>query len=190
MDFPAHPFWDFALKVYGSPGVGEACLDVQERLGMDVNVLLFCCWVGESGRGSLTSEALAHACEAVAEWHEAVVRKLRSVRRALKTGVGSVPKEFADGLRRQIQAREIDAEHVEQLMLVASIGAIAAAESRPAAARAEDAVENVARYVARLDKSPTGADARALATILAATFPALGRERIETVLARRIGIAF
>ena len=31
MDFPAHPFWDFALDVYRRPGVSDACLALQER---------------------------------------------------------------------------------------------------------------------------------------------------------------
>ena len=31
MDFPAHPFWDFALRVYKTPGVSDACLAIQDR---------------------------------------------------------------------------------------------------------------------------------------------------------------
>lgn len=189
MNFPEHPFWDFALKVYRSPGVSEACLEVQERLGVDVNVLLFCCWVGESGRGNLTPEALARACEAVALWHETVVQNLRAVRRGLKE-MDSAPKDLADGLRREIQAREIDAEHIEQLMLAASVADASVADGRPAAARAEDAAETVARYVARLDRSPTGQDAMALAVILAAAFPSIEAGRLRATLARRIGVAF
>jgi len=190
VDFPPHPFWDFALKVYRSPGVSDACLEVQERLGMDVNVLLFCCWVGDSGRGSLTPQTLARACDTVAPWHETVVKNLRTVRRALKGGLASAPKELTDALRSQIQAREIDAEHIEQLMLVGSISDIAADPSRPPAARADDAANNVAHYVAHLGRSPTGADAKAMALILDAAFPSLGRRHFETLLPTRMGVAF
>lgn len=190
MNFPDHPLWDFALRVYRAPGVSEACLEVQERLGMDVNVLLFCCWVAESGRGSLTPEALARACDAVAPWHETVVKNLRAVRRALKGGIGAAPKELAENLRREIQAREIDAEHIEQLTLAATVEGLAAERARPVDARCDDAAETIARYVARLDRSPTGEDAKALAIILAAAFPALEAERVRTSLGRRINVAF
>jgi hypothetical protein len=29
MEFPAHPLWDFALRVYKTPGVSDACLEIQ-----------------------------------------------------------------------------------------------------------------------------------------------------------------
>ena len=38
-------FWKFSLAVYAAPGVPEECLAVQERYGVDVNVLLFCAWL-------------------------------------------------------------------------------------------------------------------------------------------------
>src|SRR3954470_3940357 len=44
-DFLPHPFWNFSLELYAGEGVAEACLDLQERRGCDVNVLLFCCWL-------------------------------------------------------------------------------------------------------------------------------------------------
>ncbi|MFB3151067.1 MAG: TIGR02444 family protein, partial [Alphaproteobacteria bacterium] len=55
MNFPDNPCWDFALVVYRRDGVAEACLALQESQGVDVNVLLFCCWLGESGRGGLSA---------------------------------------------------------------------------------------------------------------------------------------
>ena len=36
----------------------QPCLDLQERRGCDVNILLFCCWLGASGRPTLTAERL------------------------------------------------------------------------------------------------------------------------------------
>ena len=51
--FEDHPFWEFSLRVYGNGGVPTACLALQERHAIDVNLLLFCAWIGESGRGIL-----------------------------------------------------------------------------------------------------------------------------------------
>ncbi len=34
-----HPFWNFSLEVYGGEGVARACLELQDRRGVDVNLL-------------------------------------------------------------------------------------------------------------------------------------------------------
>ena len=33
------PFWRFSVKFYGEPGVAQACIDLQDQVGVDVNVL-------------------------------------------------------------------------------------------------------------------------------------------------------
>ena len=50
MDFPDHPFWDFSLRVHGADGVAGACLDLQDAHQLDVNIVLYCCWIGATGR--------------------------------------------------------------------------------------------------------------------------------------------
>jgi uncharacterized protein (TIGR02444 family) len=40
IEFPDHPFWDFSLQVHQCLGVPEACLELQTRHGLDVNMLL------------------------------------------------------------------------------------------------------------------------------------------------------
>ena len=79
IDFPDHPFWDFSLEVYGRNGIPEACLELQDAHQVDVNVILFCCWMGGTGRGRLERAEMEAMCDAVAEWHEVVVRGVRGV---------------------------------------------------------------------------------------------------------------
>ena len=57
-------FWAFSLEVYGRPGVAPACLALQDRHGLDVNLLLFCCWAASQGV-TLDQRTLAAAEEAV-----------------------------------------------------------------------------------------------------------------------------
>jgi uncharacterized protein (TIGR02444 family) len=190
MDFPEHPFWDFALKVYQMPGVSEACLEIQERHGADVNVVLFCCWLGESGRGAVTPEKLAEACKAVASWNETVVKRLRAVRRVLKEGIEKAPSDLASSLRKQIQTYEIDAEHIELLTLAASVADMKPDPSRPADARADDAIANIGLYLVSLNATLIGADRTALGRIVGAAFPAYGAQRAETQLSLCMPITF
>lgn len=170
MDFPAHPFWDFALDVYRRPGVGDACLALQERYHLDVNLLLFVCWMGASGRGLLSRDDVGQCMATVAPWHDAVVRPLRGVRRVLKGGLGTAPTDLSDQLRRAIQAREIDAEHIEQLMLVATIRR-APKETMPAAERLGHASRNALIYLAVLGATVDGSATGNLAVIVGAAFP-------------------
>ena len=83
-DFLPHPFWNFSLELYAGEGVAEACLDLQDRRGCDVNVLLFCCWLGASGRPTLTAERLRAILKVSDVWQSEIVRPLRQVRRLLK----------------------------------------------------------------------------------------------------------
>ena len=121
MDFPDHPFWDFSLRDYGRDGVGAACLHLQENHGIDVNVMLFCLWLGETGRGVLDAEELAAMKAATERWHQEVVKSLRGLRRILKDGFPDVFQGLRESLRGKVQAAEIDAEHLQQLLLAASV---------------------------------------------------------------------
>ena len=43
----AGALWDFAVRLYAEPGVGEACLALQDRFGVDVPLLLWAAWLGD-----------------------------------------------------------------------------------------------------------------------------------------------
>ena len=186
MDFPAHPFWDFALDVYRKPGVSDACLRLQEGQHLDVNLLLFVCWIGASGGGAVTRQDIQKSMAAVGPWHEQVVKPLRGVRRIMKGGFSTAPADLSDQLRRAIQAREIDAEHIEQLILAATIQRLADA-TVPVAERLHHAGQNALVYLAVLGAAVDG-DAKAnLAVILAAAFaeisPATARAILDAAVA-------
>lgn len=168
-EFPDHPFWDFSLRVYGSAGVPAACLALQERHRIDVNVLLFCCWLGASGRGALDGEEIAGVCATVDAWHDDVVRAIRGVRQRLKGGFGGAPLELSEPLRRRVAKLEVDLEHVEQLMLAASAPR-EADESRDGDARLADALENVGAYFAAAGVFADAADAAETAIIVGPAF--------------------
>ena len=38
------PFWRFSVKFYAEPGVAQACIDLQDQAGVDVNILFFLLW--------------------------------------------------------------------------------------------------------------------------------------------------
>ncbi|MGI9450060.1 MAG: TIGR02444 family protein [Geminicoccaceae bacterium] len=124
MDWPDSPFWDYSLSLYGRPGVERACLELQRRHGLDVNLLLFSFWLADRGV-ELDEATLALAEQAVSTWHVEVIRPLRALRRRLaaqraqadpKSLLGRWPDHVAK-LQKGVLAIELDGEHLAQLAL-------------------------------------------------------------------------
>ena len=183
-DFLPHPFWNFSLELYAGDGVAEACLDLQERRGCDVNILLFCCWLGASGRPTLTADRLRTILKASDAWQAEIVRPLRAVRRLLKDRPWpEAMPETVDAVRRRVADAELAAEHAEQLKL-ASLYAPPADRDRPVEKRMRSAVGNLGVYAVCLGVVPDANDRRAVATLMAACFPALMRAEID----RTVGV--
>lgn len=165
MDFNDHPLWKFSLAVYGAPGVSAACLELQERRGADVNLLLYAAYVGASGRGRLDAAALAACRAAVRPWIEAAVLPLRGVRRALKADLGAVSAADAAALRQRIAAVEIAAEQLEQQALARLLPPVS---ERSTNARIDDATANLRACLALLPTPDPACDEAALATFVGA----------------------
>lgn len=173
MDLPRHPFWDFSLRVYGTDGVARACLALQDSWDANVNLLLFCCWCGSLGHDLVTGGGLERATDAVAAWDGQVVRGLRAVRRRLKTEHGDFPAQQTEALRQSVLSVELDAEHMEQLRLVAAVP-VDEVPGVAAEQRLRQAARNVSIYLQRLGFSPGGDDLAHLDVLLGACFPDLG----------------
>lgn len=112
-------FWAFSCTVYDNPAVQRECLCLQDEYGIDVNLLLFCAFVGAVRAAVLSDRDVKDAGGAVGEWHQNVVSRLRGVRRALKPLAleKSPVASLAARLRNGVKALELNAERVEQAML-------------------------------------------------------------------------
>lgn len=112
-------FWQFSLDFYQRDGVAEACLTLQDRLGLDVNILLYAAWLASQGRTASAAD-FEQVDLLVAPWREEVIRPLRRIRRWLKEPGPDAPaggvREYRDG----IKSAELDAEKIVQDMIFAS----------------------------------------------------------------------
>ena len=115
MEQPAS-LWNFSVRTYGKPGVADACLALQDRHGLDVNVLLFCCWFGCT-RG-VVDEPLWDSVLAFSErWADKVVRPLRAARTWMKhTGCTQpdISNDECMTLREEIKRIELKAEQLQE----------------------------------------------------------------------------
>jgi uncharacterized protein (TIGR02444 family) len=180
--WPDCALWDFSLAVYGREGVAPACLALQERHGVDVNLLLYCCWRAASGRGAPDRAELERIVAAIAPWHGEVVRGLRAVRQRLKSQSGPGPAGLAAALRKRIGAVELEAEHIEQIVLAEGAPPAREVGADPPR-RAAAAATAMLAYLAVLGAAPGAADRADLAAVLAGCFPALAREAIARLVA-------
>lgn len=112
------PFWQFSLRIYRSPEVQRACLELQDSCGVDVNILLFMLWLGSQGR-EVTIEQAKTVADAVEPWKAGVVVPLRTARRVLKEPAGAIDGKGADALRLQVKRMELEAERLQQEALYA-----------------------------------------------------------------------
>ncbi len=109
--------WRFALDFYGREGVAPACLLLQDKAGVDVNILL-CTLFAAADRGiALSADDLADLDAHVAGWRREVVEALRSLRIRLKTGPSPAPCPETDALRTRIKESELQAEQIALAML-------------------------------------------------------------------------
>jgi uncharacterized protein (TIGR02444 family) len=103
----------FAIAVHEAEGVPASCVSLQDRFGLDVNVLLLAAYLGTVLGQMPTAEQLRSARDLVDGWHEDVVRPLRGVRRLLKVGPAPAPNAETDAVRSQVAKAELDAELIE-----------------------------------------------------------------------------
>ena len=118
-----NPLWDFMTTTYKGPGVEKACLALQNRLGVDVNIVLFCIWLAYRGAGSANlAQYLGSALKLSRSWQSTMVEPLRAARNNLKdhieaTGMSGPAKEAAAALRERIKVCELEMEQMETLAL-------------------------------------------------------------------------
>lgn len=178
IEFDDHPFWDYSCRVYGADGVSAALIALQDRLGIDVNVLLLGLWAGHSGLGVFDDEELDRVLDVSANWNRDIVRAVRSLRVDLRVGVASVPKELSDAIRQRILEVEIDCEHVEQLV-IAGVLRESGEISRTMEQRLTDTLTNLKLYFARHGHNPTAEDRRDLMVYLLAGFPEIDKDDLK-----------
>lgn len=122
--WPDSAFWTFSVDLYDRPGVEAACIALQDRRGLDVNLLLWALWLADCGV-ALDRATLARAEAEVSPWQVEIVQPLRGLRRRLRQQLeqakhGDIADQWPErvkAFRKTILALEVDGEHLVQLAL-------------------------------------------------------------------------
>ena len=111
------PLWQFAEAVYGHAEVSQACLFLQDRCGVDVNVLLFALWLAAERKIQIDVAVIREVDATVRQWRQEIVQPLRAIRRRLKTGPSPAPDAATEALRARLIDVEIELERIELSVL-------------------------------------------------------------------------
>jgi len=109
--------WTFTLERYSRPGVQRSAISLQDNLGADVNLLFFCLWHAETGRGRLDATDFERVEIRIARWRDEVTLPLRSVRTIIRSDADLAGLRDAMDVRGKILAAEIESERVAQIVV-------------------------------------------------------------------------
>lgn len=169
-------FWNFSVAVYGREGVARICLDLQDRLNADVNMLLFCCWLAGRGARRLGAAEIEALVAAVETWRRGAVEPLRATRRFLKNiaaNSATSPKQATEELRRSVAGCELAAERLQQILLVRALPAGRSGPASGPAATTGIARGNLNVYLETVGPGLAEAEASILDQLVAGVFPEL-----------------
>ena len=155
------PFWRFSLGFYRQAGVADACIELQDQAGVDVNILLFLLWNATLNR-TLSQASVGELEAKIGPWRDATVVPIRALRRALRTPPPVVEPGAAEAFRTRIKGVELEAERLQQQTMYELASALA---FEPATSPIDAARTNAAAYQATC---PRPFPPAALTTILAA----------------------
>ena len=159
----AGELWRASLELYAREGMSSALIALQDRRGADVNLLLYCCWTAQSGRGRQSASDLRRAEAAIAAWRDEVTLPLRDLRNRIKASPESWALPGAPEVRRRVLESEIASERVTQGILER----MAVAPGRSEGSR-EDAQASLLTYFLEvIGVEPDARDRADLETILA-----------------------
>lgn len=180
-------FWNFSVATYGKAGVAEACLHLQEELGIDVNVLLYCCWYGCT-RGTLDRPAMERILSFAEPWAENVVRPLRAARSWMKA-VGCdqpfVPGDECMALREEIKRAELKAEHLQENRMQALTRG-AALQDRETLPQVHSTLANIVRYFQHLNVDLDDESGSQLAHVVTAAIAGADLDTVADSLSRTL----
>jgi uncharacterized protein (TIGR02444 family) len=135
--------WGFVIDLYAKPGVTQACLELQERLGVDVSFLLTALFYAVRRGLDLPAEEIAKLDRRISAWRTEAIFPLRGLRRRLKSG--DLLSQSTDEFYRRIKADELLAEQIEVSALMQQLEQMS---GNPAAPSSQVVIERVIRHFA------------------------------------------
>ncbi|VAW61172.1 hypothetical protein MNBD_GAMMA09-361 [hydrothermal vent metagenome] len=115
MEFPNSSFWQYSTQIWSLPEVEPACLNLQNSFGLNVNMLLYSCWIGEQSL-CLSDDDLQTLLDSVKPW-QTIIQPLRDSRKMMQQNLIAMPTGMVNQTIKNISEMELNAEHMAQLAM-------------------------------------------------------------------------
>lgn len=115
MDFPTSEFWNYSTQIWTLPEVESICLEMQNNFDANVNILLYCCWVGDK-KLTLSDDDLQMLLDTIQPW-QTMIKPLRDSRKMMQQHLIAMPSELIEQTICNMNEMELNAEHMAQLAM-------------------------------------------------------------------------
>ena len=156
MDFPNSEFWDYSTHIWTLPDVEKACLDLQNNHDINVNILMYCCWVADKNL-TLNDDDIQALVDTIQPWH-IIIKPLRESRKMMQQQLIAMPKDVQNQTLNDMQDMELNAEHMSQLALEKTLQ-IQNMTPNMELNNVECSLHNIKRYLNSLENNTSADDA-------------------------------
>lgn len=171
---PDHPFWRFATKILSHAEAKLAALYLQNHFGFSINLLLFCCWHAEAGRGRLSKTDIVQLININANWYERILYPLDYMAARCQNA------PLSASFKQELYSIQKLAEHIEQLMLT-EVPVKFSRNARTPLQKLNDCSKNIEVYCKAMFITIDASLHEALVHIMSIAFPGLGNKEIQEV---------
>ena len=148
MDLQKSEFWNYSSQIWTLPNSRTACLELQNSYEADINILLYCCWIGNK-KLKINDDDLQVLLDTIQPW-QIMIKPLRDARKMMQQQTIAMPVSLQDQTIKHITEMELNAEHMSQIALerAIKISEIAACNST---SEVECSLENLKIYLNSLE---------------------------------------
>lgn len=115
MDFPNSELWNYSTQIWTLPEVELICLEMQNDYDININILLYCSWVGDK-KLLLNDDDMQTLLDTVQPW-QIIIKPLRDSRKMMQQQLIAMPANMVDQTVANISEMELNAEHMTQLAM-------------------------------------------------------------------------
>lgn len=173
VDIPDQPLSIFIRETLATQEINATLLELKERLQLNINILLFCCWFAITGKKQLTKKETQETIAALESWNERILKPLKK----LRSTIARHNSEKLNAIATKISANEKLADKIEQLMLADRM--IRPEFRRSLQQKFNDVCRNIATYCKELQITMTPKDTEAMKKLVLHLFPDINPEHIK-----------
>lgn len=174
-------FTEFANQLYSNQEIKNILCHLEERLGMNGNILLFCCFFAHKGCCHLSKKDLQNIINAISPWHNQIVlglQKMHTTSDKISSHYEGYWSTWQKNIGVTIADTLLSAIQMEQIILTETIDRLPV--DRSPAQKIADACKSLSNYSKELKKGIDQNDAQAIKQLLIHIFPDTDHSNLNT----------